>query len=263
MLRASFIVARHPRPMASGPDAPFAAQTADAALTRGLARVARLHEERRANPALEAALERLGRWQALRLRRTYADLEAQPRYAAAVEFFESDLYGGADFAQRDADVARVAPVMVLTLPERVIATIAEAMELNALSQELDRALLARLPGGDGRFTVAEYCNAYRRPDDRPSRERQIALVCAIGEALDRIVRMPLVHAALVMMRQPARLAGMGVLHDFLERGFDAFRIMNGGQEFLATIAERETALMNAIFGGAKAPFPDPLSAAEG
>src|SRR5207244_1657384 len=104
---------------------------------------------------------------------------------------EADLYGGGDFAQRDADVARVAPIMALMLPERVIATIARAMELNALSQELDRALLARLPRADGRFTVAEYCRAYRRRDDRPARERQIALIAEIGAALDRLVRMPL------------------------------------------------------------------------
>ncbi len=40
---------------------------------------------------------------------TYADLAAQPRYADAIAFFLSDLYGGADFAQRDADLARVVP----------------------------------------------------------------------------------------------------------------------------------------------------------
>jgi hypothetical protein len=246
--------------MSSAVDTPFEAENAQVALTRGLARVAQLHAARRADPALEAALGRLARWQALRLRGTYADLEVQPRYAAAVEFFETDLYGGADFAQRDADVARVAPLMALMLPERVIATIADAMELNALSQELDRALLARLPNAGGRFSVADYCAAYRRLDNRPARERQIELACAIGAALERIVRLPLIHTALVMMRQPARLAGMGVLHDFLERGFDAFRTMDGARAFLATIAERETALMNAIFGGEKAPFPDPLPA---
>jgi hypothetical protein len=50
---------------------------------------------------------------------------------------------------------------------------------------------------------------------------------------------------------------MGVLHEFLERGFAAFRKMNGAEVFLRTIVERETALMDAIFGGATAPFPEP------
>jgi hypothetical protein len=60
-----------------------------------------------------------------------------------------------------------------------------------------------------------------------------------------------------MMRQPARLAGYGTLHDFLERGFDAFRRMHGADVFLATIESRETALLDAIVAGATAPFPDP------
>ena len=239
-----------------------ATPSAQSLLIRELEHVALLHDERRANPRLSRALEYLGGWQALRLGQTYADLEAQPRYAAAIEFFETDLYGGADFSRRDADVARVVPILARTLPERAIATIARAMELNVLSQELDRALLARLPVADARFTVAEYCRAYRLMGNRAGRERQIQLTVEIGAALDRLVKRPLLRAALVMMRQPAKLAGMVALHDFLDRGFIAFRSMNGASEFLATILARESALMNSIFDGAVAPFADPLVAAE-
>jgi hypothetical protein len=236
----------------------LATRPAQSALIRELAHVALLHDERRANPRLARALEQVATWQALRLTQTYADLDAQERYTDAIEFFETDLYGGADFARRDADLARVVPILVRTLPERVIASIAQAMELNALSQELDRALLARLPTADRPFTVAEYCRAYRQMGNRPGRERQIGLIIEIGAALDRFVRMPLLHTALVLMRRPARMAGMLVLHDFLERGFTAFRQMQGANEFLATIESRETALMNAIFDGDNAPFADPL-----
>jgi hypothetical protein len=239
-----------------------ASSPAQSALIRELSHAALLHEERRTKPRLARALEQVGTWQALRLSQTYADLEAQPRYADAIEFFETDLYGGADFSRRDADLARVVPVLVRTLPERVIATIAQAMELNTLSQELDRALLARLPRTDGEFTVADYCRAYRLMSNRAGRERQIRLIVDIGAALDRYVRTPLLRAALMMMRQPAKLMGMLVLHDFLERGFLAFRRMNGADEFLATILARETALMDAMFAGDDAPFADPLVATE-
>jgi hypothetical protein len=71
--------------------------------------------------------------------------------------------------------------------------------------------------------------------------------------------MPLIHAALHMMRGPSRVFGVAALHEFLERGFDAFHRMNGANEFLATIAERETALMDAIMAGAKTAFADPLA----
>lgn len=228
-------------------------------LVRELERVQRLHAERLNNPILAGSLERLADWQARRLRMTYADLAADKRYSAAIKFFQNDLYGAADFSRRDADLARVVPVMVRMLPEGVIATIAIAMELNALSQELDRVLLARLPRADGYFSVTEYCKAYRRAGNFPARGRQIKLIGEIGAALDRHVQKPLVRAALAMMRQPARLAGMSALHEFLERGFGAFRGMNGADGFLAIIDERETRIMDAIAGGSSDPFPDPLT----
>jgi len=227
-------------------------------LVAGLAHVARLHADRLANPILAGALERVANWQARRLRATYADLAAQPRYLRAIEFFETDLYGGGDFAKRDADLARVMPVMSRMLPAGVIGTVAKAVALNALSQELDRMLLARMARPDGRFTVAEYCRAFRKMGHLPERERQIALIGEIGTALDHYVDKPLIHGALKMMRQPAKLAGLEALQHFLERGVGAFRRMHGADEFLATITARENALVESIFAGETAPFPDPI-----
>jgi hypothetical protein len=242
------------------PDPPANEPTAQAALLRELERAQALHTDRQRDPALSEALARVGAWQSSRLGGTYADLAAQPRYADAIAFFQSDLYGG-DFARRDADLARVVPLMVRMLPERVIATVAQAMELNALSQELDRLLLAALPRGSATPTVAQYCRAFRAMGHRDLRERQVDLIVDIGNGLDGVVRKPFIHAALVMMRTPARLAGLGVLHDFLERGFDAFHRMDGATEFLATIDRRERALFDRIFAGDDAPFADPLEAA--
>ena len=228
-------------------------------LVQELANVARLQAERDANPILAGALQRLATWQARRLRMTYDDLATQDRYADAILFFQTDLYGSADFARRDADLARVVPVMVRMLPEAVIATIAKAVELHALSQTLDRSLLARLSRADGQFSLGEYCRAYRRMGKRTERERQIRLIGEVGSRLAHFVQKPLIRGALRMMRQPARLAGFSALHDFLERGFVAFGKMGDATEFLATIDTRERALMEALLEGETAPFPDPLS----
>jgi hypothetical protein len=242
---------------------PSPRHAAEAALIEHVRNAQRLHEETDRNPPLAVALARLANWQARRLAQTYADLSARSRYAEAIEFFKSDLYGDADVARRDADAARVVSMMVVMLPERVIATIAQAMELNVLSHELDRRVLEALPRPDGRFTVADYCQAYRRAGSMPQRQRQIFLIVEIGQALDVFVRKPLIRAALAMMRQPARLAGFGVLHDFLERGFNAFHRMGGADEFLDTVRRRETAIHEAIASGSNEPFPDPLAGAEG
>jgi hypothetical protein len=234
--------------------------SAESALVRQLERARALHEERSASPEFAARLDRLARWQSRRLRATYADLARDPRYAEAIAFFGSDLYGEGDFSRRDADLARVVPLMSAMLPEPVLATIAGAMELSVLSQELDRAMLGRLDPAAA-LSVARYCEAYRAVDDRPTRERQIALIVSVGRALDRYVGKPLIRAALFAMRQPARLAGFGALQGFLERGFDAFHSMRGAEGFLAAIEQRETALMDAILAGDSAPCADPEAAA--
>jgi hypothetical protein len=142
------------------------------------------------------------------------------------------------------------------LPEGVIAIIAKAIELSALSHELDRTLVAKL-GEDSSLSVASYCTAYRACHNRSERERQIALIVEVGAALDRYVHMPLLRSALAAMRRPARIAGVGALQEFLQRGLLSFRGMNGAGEFLAVIEAQETALMRAILAGDDAPFADP------
>lgn len=247
------------------------------ALLAALARVAAHHAARASDAGSGQLQASIGRWQARRLRRTYADLEAMPRYAAAVRFFETDLYGGGDFAQRDADLARVVPVMKRLLPDRVIATVATAVELNVLSLDLDAALGRELaasrskmadehgttkqataePRTADRIAVAEYCAAYRAAGCYVDRVLQIRMAGDVGVALDRYVHKPMLRGALGLMRKPAHAAGLGALQDFLERGFDAFAQMGGAVEFLATIETRERAVHDAIVGGSDIPFPDP------
>jgi hypothetical protein len=230
---------------------------AHAALVRELRRTLALNDERAANPIVAGAIDRLRAWQAARLRQTYADLAAQPRYAPAIGFFEQDLYGSGDFSRRDADLLRVVPAMVRVLPQEVVSCVAQAIELNALSHELDLLLLARLPRADAAFSVADYCRAYRRAGEFSARRRQIELIGEVGAALDRYVHKRLVRTSLTLMRKPAHMAGLGALQEFLERGVAAFRAMRGAGTFLTTIRERETALLDAIVGGSVDAFPDP------
>jgi hypothetical protein len=227
-------------------------------LLQALARVQRHHIERNASPELAQALAHLAAWQSRRLRNTYADLERSPRYARAMTYFQSDLYGGADFAQRDADLVRVVPAMRRLLPDSAIAAVTLAVDLNALSQDLDLLMTSELGSRATTFSVADYCAAYRRVGRYDLRRQQIDLIAAVGAALDRLVRKPMLRTALGLMRKPASLAGLSALQDFLERGFAAFAEMRGANEFLATIVARETAIRDAIFAGSDAPFPAPF-----
>ena len=232
------------------------ASPAEALLVHQLECSRLLHQERGASAELAAALDRVARWQSRRLNATYSDLAADPRYAEAIAFFQSELYGPGDFSQRDADLARVVPIMIRVLPDAVVETVAMAMELSTLSHELDHALVGKLDAS-APFTVAAYCDAYRACDNRAERTRQIELIGRTGRALDRYVRQPMLRPLLLMMRHPARAAGLAALQEFLEGGFASFAGMREVDAFLKAVDNRETTLMEAMFSGNRAPFPDP------
>jgi hypothetical protein len=218
-----------------------------------LERSRHLRRERVASPGLSDARRLLAEWQSRRLADTYADFAAQPRYRPAVRFFLEDLYGPVDFAQRDADIERVYPVMTRVLSAHALASVTQALELHALSEELDarmaRVLTAEL-GMTDRLDDATYAEAFRRCDDRAARLRQIELVEQIGRTLDDVVNNPVIYATVVAARLPAKLAGFGELQDFIERGLHAFRHMRGAREFIAAVGERERGMLDLMRAGA-------------
>jgi hypothetical protein len=221
-----------------------------ASLERDLKLLKALRGNAREQPARLAEVKA---FQSARLRATYADVAAEPRYRDATSFFLDDLYGPKDFSGRDAAMLRIAPVMARTLPESALETAALAIELEALSEALDQRLAAALPAGplDGE----SYARAYRESSQPAERERQIALIESVGHRLDALVRKPFVYRLLKLMRKPAHLAGLTDLQDFLERGFASFREMGGADAFLALIGEREREILNGLFSGKSLAFP--------
>lgn len=191
-------------------------------------------------------------WQAGRLAGTYADLAANSRYGKATAFFLNDLYGAKDFSGRDQAMLRIYPVMVRTLPLGAVETAALAIEVDALSEELDRRVAGCIDAGP--VTEASYGRAYREAGTRAERQRQVELIDEVGRRLDVLVVKPFIYATLKLMRRPAKLAGLEDLQVFLEHGFEAFRHMGGAEEFLATIAARENRILNRLFSGHPSPF---------
>ncbi len=225
-------------------------------LTRDLSRAAALRAAAAADPALESARQRLRAWQAVRLARTHADLLASPSMGLAATFFLTDLYGSEDLTRLDADVRRIMPALKRLLSTAGLETVAQAIELEALSEELDYAMATVLADKSRDLNAATYGAAYRQVGHRPDRERQIDLVEQLGRSLDRLVHRHFVGTTLAMMRKPARLAGLGELHDFLERGYKAFARMGSAGEFLELIVGRERQLLAAVFTGDDRPLGD-------
>ena len=203
------------------------------------------------DPRLRKQLLRLQKWQSKRLLRSHDDLHANPRYRLAVEFFFNELYG-TDARRRDSDMIKVQRAMERLLPREGLEALCLAVELETLSQELDADVARALPPGG--ITVARYAEAYRGAGRRADRERQIALTSEIGEYLDGVVRKPIIRGLVRLARGPAHAAGFGVLQEFLERGLNAFLAMDGADEFLAIIRDRETLYMRRMLDGRDDPF---------
>jgi hypothetical protein len=221
-----------------------------AALERDLGLLKKLRGE---GGSLPTRLHELKEFQSARLKATYADIAGLPRYRAATAFFLDDLYGPKDFSGRDAAMMRIVPVMARILPDSAVETAALAIELEALSESLDQRLTIALPPGPIRGEG--YAAAYRKSSTAAERERQIALIEAVGTRLDALVKKPFVYGTLKLMRKPAHVAGLTDLQDFLERGFASFREMHGADHFLALIGERERAIASELFSGKPLAYP--------
>jgi hypothetical protein len=215
-------------------------QLDQAASLRNLAKIA---------PETAAARLSLRAWQGERLARTHADLLASPHFGRAATFFLSDIYGLNDVSKRDAAIKRIVPIMTKLLPLAGLVTVADAVELDALSESLDAAVVAVLGPKLAALDAMSYAGAYREVGRRKDRERQIELIAHLGHALDQLARQPFIGATLAMMRRPAKLMGLGELQDVLDRGYEAVRGMDDIDAFLELIVARESQLMRALFAG--------------
>ena len=224
-------------------------------ILRGLEAVARERSLRAADPALGAAVVAVKAFQHRRFENHYADMLAHPRFGRAARFFLDDLYGPMDFTRRDVQFARIVPGLVRLFPADIVTTVVCLADLHALSESLD-SQMARVLGADAP-DAHRYGLAWRTVGQPPQRERQIVLTLAVGNALDRYTRNPLLRHSLRLMRGPAQAAGLGVLQAFLERGFDTFGEMRGASDFLQTITRRERELAAHLFAGGDVPEVTP------
>jgi len=219
-------------------------------IRQAVAEVEALRRESRDMPVVGAAVTRVKALQARRFQGTYADLLATGPYVAAARFFLEELYSERDYAERDAQFARIAGAVEKLFPHDVADTAAGLAQLHALTESLDHAM-ARALASDRAQEASAYVRAWKAVGRRADRQRQIETVLAIGTEMARLTRLPGLRLMLRMMRGPASAAGLGALQRFLESGFDTFsavaRGRGGAEHFLATIREREQRLMDMMF----------------
>jgi hypothetical protein len=202
-------------------------------------------------------LPEVRRWQAARLAASFEGFMHDPKRRPAAEFFLTDLYGDRDFSRRDADIARVAPMMLRLMPQSLVETLLDAIELGALSHAFDLRIaeaLHRIASQRKTLDDALYARAYREVGLPRLRSHQIDLIVVAGYGLGYALRTRGVATLLAMLRGPARAAGFGELQTFLERGFGAYGKLDDVADFIADIERSEREVMHRLFANHPEPF---------
>lgn len=202
-------------------------------------------------------LPEIRRWQAQRLEASFDHFLADPRRRPAAHFFLTDVYNDRDFSRRDADIARVLPMMQKLLPGALMGTLSDALELGLLTHAFDLRLahqLQELGGRRRRLDAGLYAQVYRGAGLPRLRAHQIDLLSRVGLGLGRALRTPGLGALLRLSRGPASRAGLGELQGFLERGYDAFGELGDVRGFIAEIEADERDVSHRLFTGHPDPF---------
>ena len=202
-------------------------------------------------PGLASAVSAVKQFQARRFSGTYLDLLQSEHYRSAALFFLQELYSEKDYSERDTQFARIAGALERLFPEQVVQTAVSLAQLHRLTEDLDLAMAQHWLRLADQAEVTRYVKAWRAVGRRDDRSVQLTTVLGVGQELDRLTRTRGLRMMLKMMRKPANLAGMGSLQKFLESGFDTFAEMarqgDGARYFLATVREREAALIEGLF----------------
>lgn len=197
----------------------------------------------------------LQQWQRERLAGSFSDLLIQESCRPAGDFFLNELYGGLDFSERNQDMERVMPVMIRFLSDKILRSLADAFELQAISLECDLQMTEILNAqGLRKLDDASYGAVYRRCNNRLIREKQILLIRQLGRDLARLVHKRFVMQLVRLLRGPAYAAGFGKLQAFLEDGLSAFKKLENPGFFIDTIYQREWQSMQKLFDGDEHPF---------
>lgn len=213
-----------------------------------LARVTHLRDQA-ATAGLAQAVHEVKKLQARRFRATYSDFLGDARHAPATQFFLEELYGEHDFRERDSQFGRIAGAIERLFPEAVSQLAVDLAETHALTETLDYQLAHHWLALDPTVPDAvRYTQCWRLTGHHKQRERQMVVVLHMGTELQRLTRMTSLRMALKMMRRPAQAAGLYALHQFLERGFEAFATMGDATRLLSAIQQREGQWISTLFG---------------
>lgn len=196
------------------------------------------------NPQLLKAKIALKKFQVARLKETHKDLISNRETREAALFFLNEIYSFKDLSKRDQDLEKLLPMLGKVFPENTLEVIANAMVLDALTEQIETKMAEKLSDV---FTEEEYFKVYKEDTNYEERVNQLDLVNKLGNCLCSLVRTPLISTTLKMMAFPAKIANLSEMHDFLNNGFQTFKNTKNPENFIHTLVSKEKIILDNIF----------------
>ena len=186
--------------------------------------------------------------QSNRLRETYADFSENPVYRAATHFFFFRLYSTEDTTDRDEAFRKIYKVVKRFLGGDVARSMADLIELQEITIEMDQKLLRLLADGPPGYEMKTYEDAYRRSDNYVLRQRQIELLDLTIRLVHRISHRFGIGFVLKSLHAACVVIGDTRMVDFLMDGYKAFADMKDIEPLARAIEVRETQRLDRIYG---------------
>jgi len=228
------------------------AEIASHQIRGALSDVAAIRQRVAASPALATALVQVKTFQAQRFATDYGDLLASPLFGPSASFFLQELYSERDYSERDAQFFKVAGVIEVSFPKRVLEITTLLARLHLTTETLDLHMAQCWDPELPLSPTEKYRRAWARIHQGAVRQWQLETVLGIGRELHGLTRKPGLRILLKSMRGPAKVAGLSTLQGFLESGFDCFaeltRTPGAVETFLDTVAIREQRWLDQLNG---------------
>lgn len=188
-------------------------------------------------------------FQCERLARTYADFAQRKEYQAVSRFFFTRIYSTEDSTDRDRAFKRVHKTLKHVLPRDWLHGLAELIDLQRLTVELDQRLLERLESmaAPVEFGMDVYEEAYVLSNNFADRMRQIELLTLSLTRIHDVAHTFGVGFILRTAKRACVVLGETRLVDFLLDGYGAFSGLKDIQPFVAAVADRETRRLERIY----------------
>lgn len=186
-------------------------------------------------------------YQAARVRNSYKDLAADPRYSGLISFLIEQIFES-DQHQRLQNEARLLKQVVHVIPGVTAEDVERVMGMLEENQRLDSAVAAKLLEEQAPLPLddASYEAAYRSATQAEQRQTQIDDLSKLLVGVHSLAKVPQLGTTLNQTRAMAPILGVQTMHAFLLKGYNAFGPIESVDELANTIKQRELAEMKRI-----------------